>query len=173
MSPDIVNIRNYHSRKGNVAVKPHADSFYDAHFNLVRASVRELLDEKGKLPTTYANLYTTCRAVVCEARRGEGLYENLRLSMEQCVGKVASQLLALQAHGVAWLGPFVEACEWFERRVVSLQAEHPISCSHDTPEPPRISSSVPRSGLRSHSQRSARNKVRFLRLFNKLTESLK
>ena len=78
-----------------------------------------LLDAKSKLPATYAAIYSACRAVVCEAKRGEGLYDNLKLSLEQCAGRIATYLLSLDAPPVEWLVPFVEQCEWFAKQVVS------------------------------------------------------
>lgn len=105
----------------HIPVKTPASSTYDSYFNIIRASIRILLDSSitDELPATYEKLYSACRAVVCEADRGEGLYENLKLSLEQCVGRVSRQLLELSQPGIHWLQPFVEACEWFEGRVVS------------------------------------------------------
>ncbi|KAI0344167.1 Cullin-domain-containing protein [Trametopsis cervina] len=105
-------------------IKTPASSTYDSYFNIIRASIRILLDSSitDELPATYEKLYSACRAVVCEADRGEGLYENLKLSLEQCVGRVSRQLLELSQPGIHWLQSFVEACEWFEGRVHLLES---------------------------------------------------
>ncbi|KAI0700482.1 Cullin-domain-containing protein [Cytidiella melzeri] len=90
-------------------------NLYESQFNILRGSIRALLDNThvGGLPASHQQLYTACRAVVCEAQRGEGLYENVKISLEQCVGRTS---------GAQWLQPFVEACEWFEKRVQSLES---------------------------------------------------
>ncbi len=90
---------------------------------MLRASIRLLLDIENTepLPATYQRLFTACRAVVCEAERGQGLYESLKLSLEQGIGKIATRLVSSAQTGEQWLESFVNACEWFEKQVVRVK----------------------------------------------------
>ena len=87
-----------------IAVAAHASNFYDADYNVLRASIRAILDSTNtdELPATKQKLFAACRAVVCQSQRGQGLYESLKLSLEQSVGKAANQLLS-SARAGGWL----------------------------------------------------------------------
>ena len=102
-------------------VKAQAESVYDRDLALVRRAIRVIL-AKGTtetLPATYAKIYAACQAVVSNAHKGEGIYENLKLEMERCFGSLLKGLLETSHVGVAWLQPFIEACNWFDKQVVS------------------------------------------------------
>lgn len=58
-----------------------------------------------------------CRAMVCDAELGDGLYEDVRLEVEKCIGALLAQLEADQDH-IQWLSNFVECCAWFESQIV-------------------------------------------------------
>lgn len=51
--------------------------------------------------------------------KGEGLYENVKLELERCVGSLARELLQDSQDGVQWLISFIESCAWFEKQAVS------------------------------------------------------
>ena len=103
-----------------ISVKAQPESVYDREFVLVRQTIRILL-ERGtaeKLPATYEKIYAACQAVVCNARKGEGLYDSLKLEMERCLGSLLRGLLDTPQTGIVWLDPFIQACEWFDKQVV-------------------------------------------------------
>jgi cullin-4 len=111
-------------------------------FDHVVASVRQLLErrEDQTLAMVYENIYQACRAVVCIAGKGEGLYARLKSELEQCVKRTANYLIAEKTMGLTWLKGFVEACDWFLSHVVSrssvtcgpytitLDSSHPMPC---------------------------------------------
>ncbi|OBZ79494.1 Cullin-4 [Grifola frondosa] len=105
-------------------IKPAVESRGDSDFALVRRCVRVLLTKDGddKLPATYEQIYRTCKSVVCDHGKGEGLYENVKLELEKCVGALASSLLRDGRGSVSWLIPFIESCAWFEKQVGFLQS---------------------------------------------------
>lgn len=114
---------------------------YDRDFALVRQTIRVLLTKgtTDPLPGTYARIYSACQAVVCDAQRGEGLYDNLKLELERCLGNILNDLVRDERTGVAWLEPFVQACEWFWKRVVSSTISirvHPSTIAHCVTVPP-------------------------------------
>lgn len=140
-------------KSGGILVKPVADSVYDAQYNLVKASVRILLNDPGELPASYDKIFSACRAVVCEANRGEGLYENVKMSLEQCVGRMYNQVYSLEVSSTDRLRPFVENCEWFEGRVVCVLLTTRQAGTHSFPEPVGVPPSVSRPDLCLQSQR--------------------
>lgn len=72
------------------------------------------------LSDTNESIYTACRYVVSVSHKGEGLYGNLKLALEQCLRDLAKELVEAKAEGpIHWIGIFVKACEWFERKTVS------------------------------------------------------
>lgn len=103
-----------------VSVKPHADSIYDPHFRIVKGSILALLDASAdrELPRTHEAVYAACRAVVCEAEKGEGLYEQLKINVEQYIGKISARLFSNPSPPIEWLSAFINASEQFEKRVV-------------------------------------------------------
>ena len=70
------------------------------------------------LPASYERIYSACQAVVCNAQKGEGIYEYLKMQMERSFDVLRKDLLSDQRVGVAWLEPFIQTCEWFEKQVV-------------------------------------------------------
>ncbi|KAH8101424.1 Cullin-domain-containing protein [Cristinia sonorae] len=101
-------------------IQEYTDRHYDADFALLKRSLRVLFTPNEALPGTYDRVFNACR--VCVAHRGEGLYENLKMEVERCVGDVVQRLAAHESQGALWLNPFVEACEWFERQVGLLES---------------------------------------------------
>ena len=97
-------------------------------YNIVRRTIKILLDpeEKSALPVTYDRISRACRAVVSEAGKGEGLYDFLKMELEQRVGKLEKALGEEHRKSVEWLVPFTETCEWFEKQVVG----HPLPLSY-------------------------------------------
>ena len=82
-----------------------------------------MLLEKGTndlLPATNQKIYAACQALVCSAQKGEGIHEYLKLHMERSFDGLRRDLLADSRMGIAWLEPFVQTCEWFEKQVVRL-----------------------------------------------------
>jgi cullin 4 len=74
---------------------------------------------KETLPVTYEAIYLACRSIVCIANKGEGLYQTLKMEMEQSLSRLAKELLDEEQTGANWLAAFVQACDWFESQVVS------------------------------------------------------
>ncbi|GBE81488.1 hypothetical protein SCP_0312170 [Sparassis crispa] len=104
------------------AVKPSTQNG-DADFALVTRCVRILLN-KGNvdpLPATYEQVYSACRSTICVYDRGEGLFENVKIELERCVGRLSKELVYEDSKGVEWLLPFIETCAWFEKQVALLQ----------------------------------------------------
>ncbi|KAJ7456611.1 Cullin family-domain-containing protein [Mycena latifolia] len=72
---------------------------------------------------SYEDIYNECLSVVCVLNTGEGLYESLKLELEQSVTCLSKELLKEnKANGETWLKKFVGACQWFETQVVLLQS---------------------------------------------------
>ncbi|KAH9836648.1 Cullin-domain-containing protein [Rhodofomes roseus] len=96
----------------------------DKDFALVTRSVRALLDKQNKdgLPVAYEYIYRACRSAVDVYNRGEGLYENVKLELEKCVGSLAKELLQNTAGKVEWLLDFNEICAWFDKQTAILQS---------------------------------------------------
>ncbi|KAG7090502.1 hypothetical protein E1B28_009615 [Marasmius oreades] len=65
-----------------------------------------------RLPDTYQGIYNRCRAVVCKQSRGGDLYNDIKLELEQCMIRLARQLMA-STHGVEWIQLLVEVCDWY------------------------------------------------------------
>lgn len=88
---------------------------------MLKRCLRVLLVKDGRdaLPATYEEIYRACRAVVCVHGRGEGLYGDVRLELERCIGSLSASLLDNQAQETDWLLPFIEVCVWFGRQAVS------------------------------------------------------
>ncbi|KZT68852.1 Cullin-domain-containing protein [Daedalea quercina L-15889] len=105
-------------------IKPSTGGPGDKDFALATRSVRVLLDKHDRdgLPVAYEYVYRACRSVVDVYNRGEGLYENVRLELEKCVGTLAKELLQVKAEEVEWLVSFNETCAWFEKRTAILQS---------------------------------------------------
>ncbi|KII86249.1 hypothetical protein PLICRDRAFT_55976 [Plicaturopsis crispa FD-325 SS-3] len=105
-------------------VKRAPDSINDPLFAQVRGCIRMLLQKDGTdvLPATYEGIYSACRSIVCISNRGEGLYENLKIEIEQCAVRLARSLSDDKATGVEWIKVFNDACGWFERQVALLQS---------------------------------------------------
>ena len=70
------------------------------------------------LPATYERIYSACRAVVCDAKKGEGVYDNVKLEIERCCGRLFEELRNSSSAGVEWLEPFKQVCEWYDKQVV-------------------------------------------------------
>ncbi|KAG1741864.1 Cullin family-domain-containing protein [Suillus paluster] len=86
-------------------------------------SIGELLTKGSyELHTTYEGVYTACRGVVCDAGRGECLYEALKLEIDKCVSRLALELEKANKEVVEWIGQFVETCAWFEEQVALLES---------------------------------------------------
>ncbi|KAI0757463.1 Cullin-4B [Daedaleopsis nitida] len=105
-------------------VKPTPQSVYDADLMLLRRTIKIILtpDNSATLPATYDRVSRACRAVVAEAGDGEGLYGDVKLALEQCVGEWEKTLIEESSKSVDWLIPFTKACTWFETQVGLLQS---------------------------------------------------
>lgn len=92
----------------------------NSDFPLVRQCIRIILtkDPTDFLPTTYERIYAGCRSIVYVSNKGEGLYDALKLELEQCAGRLAGELLRKMAKSMEWITAFVEICTWFEKQVV-------------------------------------------------------
>ena len=88
---------------------------------LVRRTINILLtrNEVKALPATYDRISRACRAVVDEAGKGEGLYDAVKIALEQCVKDLAEELNNDARKSVEWLVPFTDVCAWYEKQVVS------------------------------------------------------
>ncbi|KAG7447049.1 Cullin-4B [Guyanagaster necrorhizus] len=76
----------------------------------------------ASLPSTYEQVFNSCRYVVSVAKDGATLYTVLKLEIQQCVEKLARELTSSKEEGVQWLPKFVEICEWYETQVATLQS---------------------------------------------------
>ena len=74
------------------------------------------------IPASYEAIYTACRSVVTVSNRGDGLYDTLKIELEQSVGGLASDLTTSAEKGMNWIAEFVKVCRWFELRVVCIQS---------------------------------------------------
>ena len=94
----------------------------DDAFALVRRCVRITLTRgtDDVLPASPEGIYSACRSIVSVSNKGEGLYGNLKLELEQCVGRLANDLLAETEDGMQWVSFFVQVTQWFETQVVSV-----------------------------------------------------
>ncbi|KAG9223485.1 hypothetical protein CCMSSC00406_0006977 [Pleurotus cornucopiae] len=94
-------------------------------FVLLKRCLRVLLSknptEYPELPLSYVGIYDMCRAMVCDAELGDGLYEDVILEVEKCFGALLTQLDAEQEH-IQWLSNFVECCAWFEKQIALLSS---------------------------------------------------
>ena len=93
------------------------------HFPLLRCCTRFLLTRGSQpelIPATFESIYTACCSQVKVPGQGEMLYEMLVMEIDQCNARLLRELEASRDAGnlVDWLGKFVQACEWFETRVV-------------------------------------------------------
>lgn len=72
------------------------------------------------IPITYEAVYSACRSIVCVSNKGEGLYQTLKMEVEQSLARLAQELLEEKRSAVQWLSVFVDGCNWFEKQVVSI-----------------------------------------------------
>ncbi len=102
-------------------VKPTPDTAKNDDYALVRRTISILLTrgEAKPLPATYDRIYRACRATVDETGKGEGLYDAVKLSLEQCVKELVEELNNDARQSVEWLVPFTDVCAWYEKQVVS------------------------------------------------------
>ncbi|PSS22629.1 hypothetical protein PHLCEN_2v3056 [Hermanssonia centrifuga] len=110
--PTVVNLQG-------APVKRFPESAYDSEYKLCIRAIRVLLTRENpeSLPGTYEKIYSACRAVVCAAQKGEGLYEHLKLEIERCIGNLQRKLVEDGSKDVEWLCPFTESCNWFAKQV--------------------------------------------------------
>ena len=100
----------------------------DALFLLLRQSIRRILTREAEVPVkhSYENIYVACRALVTLYNKGEGIYGNLKIDLEQSLGRLADHLETFQAEGpeasdapgMKWIEEFVKVCRWFEAQIV-------------------------------------------------------
>ncbi|KAJ6575503.1 Cullin repeat-like-containing domain protein, partial [Mycena sp. CBHHK59/15] len=69
------------------------------------------------LPATYENIYNDCLWMVCVLNQGEGIYEKLRLELEQTVSRLSKELNDSDKADKVWIREFVKSCEWFETQL--------------------------------------------------------
>ena len=102
----------------------------DPLFLLLRQSIRRILTREAEVPVkhSYESIYAACRALVTLYDKGEGIYGNFKIDLEQSLGRLADHLETFQAEGpeasdapgVKWIEEFVKACRWFEEQIVRL-----------------------------------------------------
>ncbi|THH31569.1 hypothetical protein EUX98_g2606 [Antrodiella citrinella] len=102
------------------SIQQYSDRHFDTSFATLRRTLRALFTPGDRLPESYERIYAACR--VCATYRAEGIYDNLKLEVQRCIGEVARLLQEDARQGVEWVQPFVEKCEWFERQVGLLQS---------------------------------------------------
>ncbi|TFK38770.1 Cullin-4B [Crucibulum laeve] len=92
-------------------------------FALVRQCIRIILtrDNPEFLPSSYEHIYSSCRAIV-GASGGEGLYDALKMELEQSIGRLANSLISTPNTGIEWITFFVDACDWFGTHIDKLQS---------------------------------------------------
>ena len=78
-----------------------------------------LRDNDETLPSTHEGIYAACRYVVTLSGKGEGLYDTLKMELEQSVGRLAHDLGGSTAGAMEWIMELVGTCRWFEAQVVS------------------------------------------------------
>ena len=102
--------------------KPARDTAKDDDYALVRRTINVLLTrgETKPLPGTYERIYRACRAAVDEAGKGEGLYDAVKIALEQCMNELVEELNSVARQSVEWLVPFTDVCAWYEKQVVSI-----------------------------------------------------
>jgi len=108
-------------------VKPRPEN--PTEFAQIRRCVRTLLTKgtNETLPITYEAIYLACRSIVCLSNKGEGLYQTVRMEIEQSLAHLAKELLDEKRTRGQWIDKFVQACDWFEKQVVSTVLPH--SCA--------------------------------------------
>ncbi|KAF9258223.1 hypothetical protein L218DRAFT_840673, partial [Marasmius fiardii PR-910] len=74
----------------------------------------------NRLPDTCGGIYNRCRAVVCKQGRGGDLYNDIKLELEQCMIRLARELMESNAHvqGAEWTQLLVEVCDWYHDQEV-------------------------------------------------------
>jgi cullin-4 len=99
------------------------EAFGDGCYNTVVRFLKVfLLRDNKHLPASYESVYNACRTVVTVSGKGDGLYDNLRMSLEKCAGELGKELLNEKRRGVKWVVAFNEICAWFGAKVVSVVA---------------------------------------------------
>ncbi|EDR04746.1 uncharacterized protein LACBIDRAFT_330354, partial [Laccaria bicolor S238N-H82] len=95
-------------------------------FGLVRRCIKISLTRAGfdMLPATYERIFSTCRALVIDYKRGEDLYGALKLELEQSLTALAGIMIEEPKEEIDWLAGFAKHCEWFESQIVYVVNEH-------------------------------------------------
>jgi hypothetical protein len=90
-------------------------------FGLVRRCIKISLTRAGfdVLPATYERIFSNCRALIIDYKRGEDLYGALKLELEQSLTALAGIMIEESKEEIDWLANFAEHCEWFESQIVS------------------------------------------------------
>jgi cullin-4 len=94
----------------------------DKEFALLRRAIRIVLNpsENEVLPASNYAIYSACHTVVSVVKKGEGLFNALRVELEKCVGLLVRSCVESEKEKIPWLGFFVTTCKWFETRIVSV-----------------------------------------------------
>jgi cullin-4 len=90
-------------------------------FGLVRRCIKISLTRADfdMLPATYERIFSSCRALVIDYKRGEDLYGALKLELEHSLTDLAGILIKGSKEEIDWLADFAAHCEWFESQIVS------------------------------------------------------
>ncbi|KAJ7693671.1 Cullin-4B [Mycena rosella] len=90
----------------------------------LRTCIKHILtrDDESQFTYTFEDIYNECLSVVCVLNTGEGLYQNLKLELEQSVSRLTKKLLSTDKAAETWLNTFVGECKWFETQVALLQS---------------------------------------------------
>ena len=72
------------------------------------------------LPATYERIFSNCGALVIDYKRGEDLYDTLKLELEQSLTALAGIMVEESKKEVDWLADFWKHCEWFESQIVFI-----------------------------------------------------
>ncbi|CAL1696829.1 unnamed protein product [Somion occarium] len=101
-------------------IQPHHEHYYDQDSALVKRSIRVLLSRNNKdtLPATYDKIYNACRAVICVAKKGDGISQSFKLELERCIGELAQELVSEGKSEVEYILPIIEVCAWFEKQTL-------------------------------------------------------
>ncbi|KIJ95335.1 hypothetical protein K443DRAFT_51912, partial [Laccaria amethystina LaAM-08-1] len=93
-------------------------------FGLVRRCIKISLTRASfdVLPATYERIFSNCRALVIDYKRGEDLYGALKLELEQSLTALARIIIEESKEEIDWLANFAEHCEWFESQIALVES---------------------------------------------------
>lgn len=102
-------------------MKPIPQTVQDEDLNLLKRTIRTILTEEHPEPLATSNerIYTACRIVVCVSGRGQGLFDTLRIELEQYVARLARSLSSQKEQDPSkWIMHVVRDSSYFTSRIV-------------------------------------------------------